>query len=929
MNDANDQPASDAVGDSSDKDYPLREDIRLLGRLLGQTVLEQEGQHVFDLVETIRRTAIRFHRDDDLDARRELEDILRTLSPEQAVQVIRAFSYFSHLANIAEDIHHIRRTRSHDLAGAPPRPGTIACALASAAEAGLSPADLARFFNDAEVSPVMTAHPTEVRRKSTMDREMAVAEILDRRERGERTPDENKETDDSLARAILILWQTNLLRQTRLKVKDEVTNGLAYYDYTFLRELPRLYANLEDRLAELVPGADLPDIASFLRIGSWIGGDRDGNPFVDANVMRTTLQSQSAHVLQFYLDELGKLWGELSLSTIIVSVSDALLALADKGSDRLDANDVEPYRRAINHIMARLVATRRAINGIGLPGGKEGGDAEPYATSADLLADLDVIHHSLFTNGSARLTRGRIRMLRRAVDCFGFNLASLDMRQNSNVHTATLDELFSAVAPDTGYLEMNEQERIQLLHRELATYRPLVRRNWTYSEQTTSELAILDAAKASHDHYGKKAIVTSIVSNTRGVADLLGLAVLLKEAGLVTPEGESAINVVPLFETIADLRNSVKIMDELLAIPEYRRLVDSRGGMQEVMIGYSDSNKDGGYITSGWELHKAELGLVELCGRHGVRLRLFHGRGGTVGRGGGPSYDAILAQPPGSVNGQIRVTEQGETISSKYTHAEVGRRNLEILAAASLEASLLRPREEPVPPAYFEVMEALSGQAFTAYRELVYETPDFDAYFRASTVINEISTLNIGSRPASRKQSDEISDLRAIPWVFSWSQSRVMLPGWYGFGTAVKSWLASHPKDGLTLLRDMYGNWPFFRTLLSNMDMVLAKTNIAIASRYSRLVPDEALREQVFGRIREERRASISILLEILESGELLSSNPLLARSIQNRFPYVDPLNHLQVELLRAHREGNSNPKVLRGLLLTINGISAGLRNSG
>lgn len=908
----------------SDKDLPLREDIRFLGRLLGDTVRAQEGQFVFDLVEKIRLTSVRFHRDDDVEARRELEAILHTLSPDQAMQVIRAFSYFSHLANIAEDHHHIRRTRSHDIAGDPPQPGRIERALADAFEAGVSATEIVDFFNRADVCPVLTAHPTEVRRKSTMAREMEIARLLERSERSDLTPEQRRETDEEIERAVLILWQTSLLRAAKLSVLDEVENGLAYYDYTFFRELPRLYARIEDGL-QAATGADRPpSIASFFRIGSWIGADRDGNPFVDAEILRATLRMQSTRALDFFLEEVKRLRLELSLSTIVVGVSDELRRLADRAPDKLVHEEGEPYRLALSLIQARLAATQEALNGVIVNGGSA---AEPYGSPDDFLADLEVIRKSLTANGSEVVARGRLRHLSRAVHCFGFHLATLDMRQSSDVHAATVAEILDGVEPGS-FLDDGEGKRIERLRTELKAFRPLLRPFHTYSEATAGEIEILKAARAAHDRYGRRAVATSIVSNTRGVSDLLGLAVLLKETGLVTPEGQSAIDVVPLFETIADLRNCVGVMDRLLGIPEYRRLVDSRGGLQEVMIGYSDSNKDGGYVTSGWELYKAEVGLVELFRKHGVRLRLFHGRGGSVGRGGGPSYDAILAQPPGAVNGQFRMTEQGETISSKYTNAEVGRRNLEIHASGTLEASLVHDRVEPVPRRYMDVMEALSARAFAAYRSLVYETPGFAEYFRASTVINEISTLNIGSRPSSRKQTGKIEDLRAIPWVFSWSQCRVMLPGWYGFGSAVNGWLAENP-EGLTFLREMYREWPFFRSQLSNMDMVLAKSNMAIASRYAGLVPDERLRTEVFGRIVEERRASIGALLQIVEADELLAGNPLLARSIQNRFPYIDPLNHLQVELLKAHREGSSNPKVLRGLQITINGISAGLRNSG
>jgi phosphoenolpyruvate carboxylase len=416
------------------------------------------------------------------------------------------------------------------------------------------------------------------------------------------------------------------------------------------------------------------------------------------------------------------------------------------------------------------------------------------------------------------------------------------------------------------------------------------------------------------------------------VSDLLEAALLAREAGLLRPvEGRLAVNLIPLFETIADLRNAGAVMEQLLSLPSYARLLGSRGATQEVMIGYSDSNKDGGFLTSGWELYKAEIRLVEVFERHGVKLRLFHGRGGSVGRGGGPSYQAILAQPGGAVQGQIRVTEQGEVIASKYSHPEVGRRNLEILAAATLEASLLR-RGEPAPRrVYLEVMDALSEQAFRAYRALVYETEGFERYFWESTVISEISELNIGSRPASRKKSTRIEDLRAIPWVFSWAQCRIMLPGWYGFGSAVRSWLALQ-KDraaGMKLLSEMHATWPFFAALLSNMDMVLAKSDLAIASRYARLVSDEKLRDAIFPRIRAEHQATVKSLLEITGASGLLEANPLLARSIRNRFPYLDPLNHVQVELLRRYRAGLQDERVKRGIHLTINGIAAGLRNSG
>jgi len=907
------------------EDARLRTDIRLLGRILGDTVRDQEGADVFDLVERIRQTSIRFHRDDDKPARRELELILDSMSISQTLRIVRAFSYFSHLANIAEDQNNIRQMRARSTAGGTPPPGTLPLTLAHAQAAGFSAADLRKFFAEALVSPVLTAHPTEVRRKSTIDREMEIAALLDRRERVQLTPDEAVASDEQLRRAVLTLWQTNLLRRTKLTVLDEVANGLSFYDYTFLHEVPRLHCMLEDRLNE--GDSARGELASFLKMGSWIGGDRDGNPFVTADVMRGSLKLQSSRVLRFYLEELHALGAELSLAAHLADVSKDLRALAERSPDTSPHRSGEPYRLAVSGVFARLTATAARLEVETTRAAV--GEAAPYANVAEFKADLDTLYRSLISNNSGVIARGRLRLLRRAVDCFGFHLASLDIRQNSAVHERTVAELIDAAMPGMSYLALNEEARVALLAGELRNARPLTSSFVKYSEETAGELAVFHAAADAHARYGSAAIPQCIISMCKGMSDMLEVAVLLKEAGLVHPSGRSAINIVPLFETIEDLQASSGIMDRMLSIHDYRKLVDSRGSVQEVMLGYSDSNKDGGFVTSGWELYKAEIDLVEVFERHHVRLRLFHGRGGSVGRGGGPSYDAIIAQPGGAVNGQIRITEQGEIISSKYSNAEVGRSNLEILAAATLEASLLQPKQSAPRAEYLKAMEELSALAFKAYRSLVHETEGFADYFWSSTVITEIATLNIGSRPASRKKTREIEDLRAIPWVFSWAQCRLMLPGWYGFASAVETWIAQHPEQGMSFLQELYREWPFFRMLLSNMDMVLAKSSIAIASRYAELVPDATLRENIFGRIRREYHSCIELLLKIMGQERLLQGNPLLERSIRNRFPYLDPLNHVQVELLKEHRAQNPDEQVLRGIQITINGISAGLRNSG
>ncbi len=914
--------------EDDDKDVPLRDDIRLLGRILGDTVREQEGEETYALVEQIRQASIRFHRRNETGARRELEAILDSLSADQTLAIVRAFSYFSHLANIAEDQHHIRRNRAHAIAGSPPRPGSLACAFQRTLEMGVEPKALEKFFDHALVSPVMTAHPTEVRRQSTRTRELEIAELLDERDRAG-DPAELTAIEDKLRCAILILWRTNMLRQTRLKVIDEVANGLSYYDYTFFRELPRLYGSIEDKLDTISGRKREKPIASFLRVGSWIGGDRDGNPFVTADVLNEAMRLQSARALAHYLDELHALGAELSLASSLASVSEDLGALADRAGDSATARRDEPYRRAITGMYSRLARTARELDHV-IALRQPVVDLAPYASAGEFGADLTTIAQSLKATGGAIVARGRLRSLQRAVDVFGFHLAPIDLRQNAKVHERTIAELFAAVSPGLDYRNLNEEERVALLRGELASPRPLVSPFIAYGEETAGELALFRAAGAIRAKYGPGAIRTSIISNTDSVSDMLELALLMKEVGLIdAAAGSMSLALVPLFETIQDLRACVGVMDQLLSIPEYRKLVDSQGGEQEVMLAYSDSNKDGGFVTSGWELYKAEIGLVEVFRKHGVRIRLFHGRGGSVGRGGGPSYDAILAQPGGAVQGQIRITEQGEIISSKYSNPDVGRRNLETLASATLEATLLQD-ESPAPdPAFLETMDELSGSAFSAYRGLVYETEGFERYFWASTVITEISTLNIGSRPASRKKTTAIEDLRAIPWVFSWAQCRLMLPGWFGFGSAVKAYQAAHPDGGLEQLRTMYRSWPFFRTQLSNMDMVMSKSSLAIASRYARLVDDVALREKIFSRISQEWRASVDALNAIMEQPQLLASNPLLDRSIHNRFPYLDPLNHVQVELLKLHRTRSSSEKVLTGIQLTINGISAGLRNSG
>lgn len=915
---------------SADKNHPLREDIRLLGRMLGDTIREQEGDRIFDLVELTRQNSIAFQRDGDAKAKKQLESVLNDLDADDTIAVIRAYSYFSLLANIAEDQHHIRRRRAHDLAGSRPREGSIVLAIERALDSDIPIPKLVSFFSDALVVPVLTAHPTEVQRKSILDLQKQIAQLLTERDRLQLTPEEDSRNEDALRRAVLTLWQTRILRELRLTVEDEIENGLSYYQYTFLSEVPQLYGEVEDELGVAV-GAATPITASFLRMGSWIGGDRDGNPFVTDDVMQYALAQHGTTVMNHYLDELNKLGSEMSQSVRLVGVSQALESLANHSPDDVIHRHDELYRRALIGIYARLSATARVLN-LDLQQRPPVAQVRPYGNPAEFGADLEIIIDSLADNHSNRIAGGRLRALRRAVDVFGFHLAALDMRQHSGVHESVVAELFLRGAGKSGYAQLTEDARRAWLLDELQVPRPLRSQFLDYSEATRRELAIIDMAADLRRRFGAESVENYIVSMTSGVSDLLEVALLLKESGLLVPGDKPRLdlNLIPLFETIDDLRNSGKVMDTLFREPYYRALLESRGDVQEVMLGYSDSNKDGGFLTANWELYKAEVDLVRVFAEHGVGLRLFHGRGGTVGRGGGPSYNAILSQPPGSVAGQIRITEQGEVIASKYSDSGIGRRNLETLVAATLEATLLASKDHSHDhPGYYEALEMMSSHAYSVYRDLVYETPGFVEFFRSATPIAEIADLNVGSRPASRRKSDRIEDLRAIPWVFSWSLARIMLPGWYGFGSAVEHWVSVSGENSIELLREMYLKWPFFHALLSNMDMVLAKSDINIASRYVELVSDAQLGQQIFSRIEQEWHRTVHWLLTITGQKNLLEANPALARSLQSRSPYIDPLNHLQVDLLLRYRRGEHDDSLKRPILLTIKGISAGLRNSG
>ncbi|BBZ28301.1 phosphoenolpyruvate carboxylase [Mycolicibacterium madagascariense] len=909
---------------------PMREDIRLLGAILGDTVREQNGDEIFDLVERARVGSFQVRRS-EID-RAELASLFDGIDAKKAIPVIRAFTHFALLANVAEDIHRERRRAIHVAAGEPPQRSSLAATYLKLESADLDSKTVAESLAGALVSPVITAHPTETRRRTVFDTQHRITELMRLRLRGHEHTDDGRSIELELRRHILVLWQTALIRLSRLRIQDEIETGLRYYQAAFFDVIPKVNAEVRTALQARWPEAHVLE-QPILRPGSWIGGDRDGNPNVNAEVVRLATGSAAYTALAHYLAELSALEQELSMSVRLVHVSEELQAFTDAHGEPERAD--EPYRRALRVIHARLTGTAGEILDrqpehlldLGLPS---------YSTPAEFLADLDLIDASLRANGSTVLADDRLARLREAVHVFGFHLSGLDLRQNSDVHEEVMAEVLAWAGVHPDYRSLAESDRVELLTAELATRRPLIGPGAELSELARKELDITAAAARAVRVFGPEAVPNYIISMCESVSDMLEAAVFLKEAGLLDASSEqpySPVGVVPLFETIDDLQRGSTILEAVLDIPLYRDLVHARGEQQEVMLGYSDSNKDGGYLAANWALYRAELDLVDTARKTGIRLRLFHGRGGTVGRGGGPSYDAILAQPPGAVKGSLRLTEQGEVIAAKYAEPTIAHRNLETLLAATLESTLLDVEGlgDAAEPAY-RVLDDLAARAQRAYSELVHETPGFVDYFKQSTPVSEIGALNIGSRPASRKPTTAISDLRAIPWVLAWSQSRVMLPGWYGTGTAFQDWIDAGPEssqDRLAVLQDLYEKWPFFRSVLSNMAQVLAKADMGLAARYSELVADEALRHRVFDRIVAEHDRTLAMLRLITGQDDLLADNPALARSVFNRFPYLEPLNHLQVELLRRYRSGDEDELVQRGILLTMSGLATALRNSG
>ncbi|MDV2883764.1 phosphoenolpyruvate carboxylase [Alkalihalophilus pseudofirmus] len=914
----------------NDANTLLRNDVKKLGNILGEILVHHGGVDLLNKVESIREKTKSLRQHHDQETYNALKEEIATLEPPTRQQVIRAFSIYFHLVNIAEQNHRIRRQRQYQLnEEGVSQPFSLERAVSAVKE--LEPEDevMQKVLNDLSIELIITAHPTEATKRTVLETQKRISTILQEFDNQQLTKKERRRLEDSLFNEVTALWQTDELRHRKPTVLDEVKNGLHYFNQTLFEVIPEVHQELEVQLDEQFPNHKW-SVPNFLHFGSWIGGDRDGNPNVTPEVTWETLKLQRRLVLKKYKESLVDLMKRFSQTTTRVQISDELLqsVQADEANYLEDGEEwpieTELYRRKFQVILKRI----RAV-------GKE--DKAAYQNAEELLADLNLIKESAEQHQPANRTLKTLRKLIRQVQLFGFHLATLDIRNHSGEHEAAITEILRAVQITDDYASLTEEEKLTILQDVLRDPRPLLLLKEDYSKETQEVIKVFDMIKQAHREFGSRSIEVYLVSMTQSSSDLLEVLLLAKEAGIYRLHADgtvdSGLHVAPLLETVDDLVAGPRIMKTLFEMDVYRNHLSERGNHQEIMLGYSDGSKDGGTLTANWKLFKAQQEIHDMAKDYQVRLKFFHGRGGSLGRGGGPLNRSILSQPAETLGDGVKITEQGEVLSSRYLLEDIAYRNLEQAASALLEASassqIQTKKGHSRKEAWEEAMEEASKHSLKKYQSLVFGDQDFLTYFKQATPLNELGALNIGSRPMSRKGSQRFEDLRAIPWVFAWTQSRQMIPAWYAAGTGLSTF-ANESEENLALLREMYNNWPFFHSTINNLQMALMKADLKTAKEYMNLVEDQEIADRIFGDISEEYIRTKEILLKISESEELLDHSPNIQESVHRRNPYVDPLNFLQVDLISKMRaEENPSDELMTEVLLTISGVAAGLVNTG
>ena len=932
-----DQSVTSTATNRTQSNNLLRRDVRYLGNILGEVLVHQGGRELLELVEQIREQSKALRAEFSPELFEDMKKTISSLSSEKRHQVIRAFAIYFQLVNIAEQNHRIRRKRDYEfLAGEEVQNGSIESAIKALKDRNISTEDIEDMLAGISLELVMTAHPTEATRRAVLDIHKRIAADVMELDNPTLTYREREKLTEKLMNEVLILWQTDELRDRKPTVIDEVKNGLYYFDETLFDAIPSVYEELERCLTKYYPEKKW-HVPSYLRFGSWIGGDRDGNPSVTSDVTWQTLTLHRQLAVQKYEEQLREMMSMLSFSTNLVSVTDELLASIEQDRSVINnkttdlwRNPTEPYRVKIAFMIEKLSNTVDPESAEGAP---------YYSSPEELMVDLRIIDRSLRNHYADYFADTYLAKLMRQVELFGFHLMTLDIRQHSQEHENAMTEVLHKLGIVDNYSELSEDEKIKVLVKLLEDQRPLTSHHIEYSASTRECLDVYEVVAKAQKEFGTNCITSYLISMTEAVSDMLEVMVFAKEVGLFRIDEEGnvicTIQAVPLFETIEDLHAAPAIMKQLFEIPMYRKAVAARGNMHEIMLGYSDSNKDGGAITANWELRIALKSITKAAGEYDVKLKFFHGRGGSLGRGGMSLNRSILAQPPHTVGAGIKITEQGEVLSSRYSLQGIASRSLEQATWALITNAFLAKYPDQAPQVekeWEEISAEISETALNKYQDLIFRDPDFLTFLKESTPLQEVGELNIGSRPSKRKNSDRFEDLRAIPWVFSWTQSRYLLPAWYAAGTALQQYVSGDEKK-LATLQTMYEKFPFFHSLINNLQMALAKADMQIASQYATMIKDDSVRERIFTQIEKEFKLTSELILKITNQNEILDNVPVIQESIKLRNPYVDPLSYLQVQLLqelRAIREtGNDDQELLREVLLTINGIAAGLRNTG